>query len=217
MKNRKLVKASLAGALALGLVAGGTTFAAWSDFTTYDNSAGAEYLTLDVNNDRTQGFSQEMMAPGLNREFEFVVASREGQVVPNAALTLKLENLVGSEDGCQGNSEGIADAGACEDDTTSGQYADEVRINVNVSKPTTDLANACSSSMYPRGGKVTPMSLRQLETKGITNLLPAGVNLKPGEGICIGMGLELPTSATNASQGDSATWDFRYDLTQVLP
>jgi predicted ribosomally synthesized peptide with SipW-like signal peptide len=211
-------------AVALSLVGGGT-FAHWSDTDSYDNSAGAEHLTLDLSNDATQGFVQTAMAPGVNREFDFVVASRSGQVVPAADLRITLENLIGTENGCDGNKEELdaadgGDDGDCLSPGSGpafGEYADEVRIAVNASAPTTDLANACNSSAHPRGGRVSSMSLRDFEALGAVDLLPAGVDLAPGEGICVAMGLSLPITATNASQGDSATWDFRYDLEQVIP
>lgn len=222
MKKTTLT-AGLATVAVAGLVGTGT-FAAWSDFDGYSNSAGAEHLTLDLSNDATQGFVQTAMAPGVNREFDFVVASRDGNVVPNASLTITLENLLGTEDGCRGNSETIDDSGACGTAGTDvapgnvfGQYDDDVRIVVNASAPTTDTANACNSGLHPRGGRVSSMSLRDFEALGAVNLLPSGVNLGPGEGICVAMGLELPIGADNASQGDSATWDFRYDLAQVIP
>ena len=220
--NKKILGSVAALVAVLALVAGGT-FAAWSDFDVYDNSAGAEHLTLDVSNAVTQGFVQTAMAPGVNREFDFVVASRDGQVVPNAALTLALQNLVGTEDGCQGNSETLDDAGLCAtpgSGASLGEYIEDARISINASSPTTDIANACNSGLHPRGSRQGSISLEQLFNNTATtpvNLLTAGETLQPGEGICVAMGLELPVGADNASQGDSATWDFRYDLTQIVP
>jgi predicted ribosomally synthesized peptide with SipW-like signal peptide len=219
---KKALMSAAGAAVALSL-AGGGTFAHWSDTDSYDNSAGAEHLTLDLSNDATQGFVQTAMAPGVNREFDFVVASRNGTVVPSASLMITLENLLGTENGCDGNKEELpaaegGDDGDCLSPGTSnadGEYADEVRIAINASAPTTDLANACNSSLHPRGGRVSSMSLRDLEDLGAVDLLN-GDDLGPGEGICVAMGLTLPTSATNASQGDSATWDFRYDLEQII-
>jgi predicted ribosomally synthesized peptide with SipW-like signal peptide len=216
--NKKI----LAGIAGVGLAAaavGGGTFASWSDFATYSNSAGAEHLTLDASaNSGTIGFSQENMAPGHNREFDFVVASRGGNVVPDATLTLQMLNLVGTEDagsapgGCTSNSEAAEDTDGCTDD---GEFIDEAMIAINASNPTTG-SNPCGD---PRGGRVSLRPLKDVLTAGsggVVNLLPAGVTLKPGEKICVGMGLSLPyTSATNKSQGDGATWDFKYTLTQV--
>jgi len=219
--NRKKIFGSIAAMVAvLALVAGGT-FAAWSDFDEYSNSAGAEHLTLDTNaNSGVIGFSQTAMAPGVNREFDFVVASRDGQVVPAADLTIKLQELLGTEDGCKGNSEVLDDGGECNTPGTGnnkGNFIHDARITVNASAPIANIAsvaNPCNSSVYPRGGRVSSRSLKSFESLNEVNLLPAGVKLAPGEGICVAMGLELPATANNASQGDSATWEFRYDLTQ---
>ena len=212
--NKKILASLTAIVAVLGLIAGGT-FAAWSDFDEYDNSAGAEHLTLDTDaRSGVIGFSQEAMAPGVNREFDFVVASRDGQVVPRAFLELTLQNLIGTENGCEGNSETLADGGDCADGPVSGvgegEFIDEAMIGINVSQPTTS-ATPCDE---PRGSVVTSRPLSQLLADGTVDLLQ-GDTLAPGEKICVGMGLSLPTAtATNASQGDSAEWEFRYDLIQ---
>lgn len=219
MKTPGFKFGGIAALVAVAALAVGATFALWSDFDVYGSSAGAEYLTLDVNSTGTAGFEQTAMAPGVNREFDFVVASRAGQEIDAATLSLALQNLIGSEDGCRGNGETIDDGGACTtpgNGFSFGQFADDALINVNASAPTTDIANACNSTLHPRGQRVAPQSLRDFSALGNVDLLN-GDTLAPGEGICVAMGLSLPVTADNASQGDGATWDFRYDLTQVAP
>ena len=217
MKN-KLVKASLAGVAVVAIAAGGTTFSAWSDYDTLEGSqAGAEELTLVLNEPNTQNFDNMKLAPGVGNDFEFVVASRQGQTIPNASLRLQLVDLIGDEDGCTStNSEAAVDAN-CSDVNSEGEFIDEARINVNVSAPTTD-PDACSGA-HPRGSKQTSISLRQLRDNTAANplnLLPTGDNLGPGERICVAMGLSMPTSATNASQGDSASFNIKFLLDQVV-
>ena len=96
MKN-KLVKASLAGVAVVAIAAGGTTFSAWSDYDTLEGSqAGAEELTLVLNEPNTQNFDNMKLAPGVGNDFEFVVASRQGQTIPNASLRLQLVDLIRS-------------------------------------------------------------------------------------------------------------------------
>ena len=157
------------------------------------------------------------LAPGVGNDFEFVVASRSGQTIPTADLAMQLTNLVGKEDGCTStNSEKDVD-GDCNDTATSGEFLDEARIIVNVSQPTTD-ADACNSTTHPRGNIQGPISLRSLynNTAGTPIDLLDGDTLAPGERICVAMGLNMPASATNASQGDSASWDLKFLLDQVI-
>lgn len=212
---KKMIITGLAAIGVAGMIGGGT-FANWSDFQTYGNAAGADHLTLDVDSSSTIGFEQIKMAPGVNREFDFVVASRQGDAVPDASLTVSFEDAFGTEDGCRGNSEAVVDADC--DSANDGEFIDEAYISINASAPTTDLAGACA---LPRGGRLSTMSLRDAFSSGAIDLLD-GVTLKPGEGICVGMGITLPSDehpslpeATNASQGDYATWDFVYDLVQA--
>jgi hypothetical protein len=90
-----------------------------------------------------------------------------------------------------------------------------------VSQPSTD-PDACDSipdgPAHPRGSIQGPISLRSLlnNTSGNPIDLLDGDTLAPGERICVAMGLTMPTSASNASQGDSASWDLKFLLDQVV-
>jgi predicted ribosomally synthesized peptide with SipW-like signal peptide len=222
MSNKKLLAATAAGVAAL-IAVGGGTFATWNDYDEFANSAGADHLVLDVNSSETLGFSQEKMYPTPNnpipgdtgnREFDFSVASRDGDEVPNASLTMTLLDLLGEEDGCQGNTEVEDDGGECTTPGTGpnrGNFIHDARLIINASAPVAE-NQACPT----RGSRQSAISLANLEND-VVNLLPAGETLAAGEKVCIGMGLSLPQEADNASQGDSATWDFRIDLKQLLP
>ena len=217
--HRKLLKAGLAGVAALGLAAGGTTFAAWSDYgVKADNQAGADKLALNLNEPGTTEFDKLNMYPGGSGDFEFIVASRQGDAVPNASLTLALVDLLSNDNACSSQTE--EDVDDCEA-VTEGEFDDEARIIVNASNVISNIAsvsNACDSSAYPRGGRQSSISIRDFFNQtGTTklNVLPAGETLQAGEGICVALGINLPSGATNAVQGDDVDFDLRFDLAQV--
>ena len=99
----------------LALAAGGTTFAAWSDFSVESSSAGAGILKLNVSSRDGSTIDVEPfnLAPGQNKYQEFYLASADADNVPVGALTAQIKNLVDTEDngpGCTTNSEAIAEA-----------------------------------------------------------------------------------------------------------
>ena len=116
--NKKLVRGSLAGVAALALAAGGTTMAAWSDFTDITgNEAGAGVLKLTVgpNTGSDFKFDHVKMAPGgIDMQRNVYVASNDGDSTPSGRLFISLKDLVGHEDGCDGNAETIDDHGAAD-------------------------------------------------------------------------------------------------------
>ncbi len=172
-----------------------------------------------LNEPNTQNFDNMKLAPGVGNDFEFVVASRTGTTIPTADLKMQLTKLVGSEDGCTStNSEAEVD-GNCDNLNSAGEFIDEARIIVNASQPTTSTGDVCNSALHPRGGRQSSISLRQLfDNTAVTplKLLPAGTYLAPGEKICVSLGLNMPATATNASQGDSASFDLKFLLDQVI-
>ena len=219
--NSKLIKACVAGTAALAVAAGGTTFAAWSDFVVNeDNNIGADILALDVDTSGTSVFDSVTMYPGGKAEREYVVASRNGNAVPEASLQLVLESLVSEENGCASNSETVLDADCATN--SEGEFDDQANIVINVTQPTTDIANACS---YPAGsalsfnglgGSVLPLDDVVTATQATALDLLDGDVLNAGEGICVKLAIELPVSATDATQGDEVTFDIRYLLDQVV-
>ncbi len=215
--NNKLIKASVAGVAALAIAAGGSTFALWSDYDVLGGSqAGAEELSLVIGEPNSQNFDNMKLAPGVGNDFEFVVASRTGQTIPTADLRMQLTNLQSVEDGCtSANSEDDVDD--CESNL-EGDFDDEARIIINASQPlAASVSDPCNSQAYPRGSRQTSISLRDLfNAPNPVKLLPAGTYLAPGQQVCVSMGLNMPTSATNASQGDSASFDLKFLLDQVI-
>lgn len=224
--NSKLVKASVAGVAAIALTAGGSTFASWSDFYVLDdNNVGADVLALNVNETiNAQTFNNLKLAPGVGNDFEFVVASRVGDTVPLASLRMALTDLVDSGDVKDSNSEDQAEGGLPLDGavTPAGEFDEEARIIVNASSIIPNIAgvaNPCDSALYPRGARQTSISIRDLATNTATtplNVLPTGLQLAAGEGVCVSLGINLPSGATNASQGDSASFNLRFLLDQIV-
>ncbi|MGH8965648.1 MAG: hypothetical protein ACRDXB_10020 [Actinomycetes bacterium] len=208
----------MASVAALAVATGGSTFALWGDWDTLSGSnAGADELSLILSEPNSQNFDDIHLAPGVGSDFEFVVASRQGETVPTADLRMFLDNLDGNEDGCTSTSSEIAVDGDCNDTATDGEFDDQARIIVNASQPTTD-PNACDSSLHPRGSRQGPISLRSLyDNRGTpVNLLDPGVYLGPDQYLCVAMGINMPASANNASQGDSASFDLTFLLDQVI-
>lgn len=211
--NSKLIKGSLAGVAAVALAAGGTTFAAWSDFGVESTGAGAGILKLDVSTRDGAGSTIKpfKLAPGQNKFQEFYLASADADNVPVGALTAKIENLVDSEDdlaACTTNSESEAEGGPC---GTVGELSSQATVQVLVSDPVAGASSCPNTGIYHSTTPGGTGTLAQQPAKTFS----LG-NLSAGQGICVRMEMSLPTSATNASQGDLVAFDWRFDLEQVL-
>lgn len=98
-----------AGAAALGL-AGGGTFAGWSDFNVQDEQVQAGHLTLNVGESALDTGDPLRLAPGINVSRTFYIASNDGQSVPSGNISVTLMNLVDSENLCENNGEADAEA-----------------------------------------------------------------------------------------------------------
>jgi predicted ribosomally synthesized peptide with SipW-like signal peptide len=225
--NSKLIKGSLAGVAALALAAGGTTFAAWSDFneiTGNDVGAGILKLTVAPNSGSQMVFDSLEMAPGgINGKRAVYVASNDGASTPSGRLFLSLKDVLGTEDGCVGNSE-ILDDPDC-GGSNEGDFIDDALLQV-----TTYAVNSpgdCTPSYAPASKVVTPQHGGSLswwesqptawEVTGNGTSL-GGVDrsyLAPGQGLCVSMDISLAYAVDNASQGDSSLFMTRFDLKQA--
>jgi hypothetical protein len=214
--NKKLVRGSLAGVAAIALAAGGTTFAAWSDWDTLTGShAGADQLTLQLGQPNSSNFDDMHLAPGGRGDYEFVVAGRLGSTVKDADHSMQLTDLVGHEDGCTSTNSELAVDSDCDDTTTAGEFIRDAQIIVNTTAPTTN-PNACDE---PHGSRQSAISLADFRKQTATtplNLLPAGTHLEKNQYVCVAMGLVLPEAVNNASQGDSADFNLKFLLDQVV-
>lgn len=229
--NNKLVKGSLAGVAALALAAGGSTFAAWSDLGFVNNNkAGAGHLVLNVGKSITSSESM-LLAPGENQSIDFYIASNDGHSVPNGELFITLKDLVDHEDGCTSNSEAVAENGgdenvpfqpgydaalACGSNVTgndNGELSKEARMEIIQYGPSANgvCGNPASNSVVQNFATV----------EGLENTKLPVVQLAPGEGTCVRAIVKLnvdpnPAAADNKVQGDSISWNFRFDLEQVI-
>lgn len=233
--NKKLIKASLAGAAVIALAAaGGSTFAAYSDFTTVTgNDAGAGTLTLGMGPNAGQNlvFDHIKMAPQqINQERQVYVTSNNAQSTPDGRLFMKITNLKGTEDGCDGNGEKAVDSACTTPATSEGQFIKDATVTITSYKPTTP--GVCNQLYAPGGSAVTGQhggSLSDLATQTAatayeltgngTTLNGGGVDmsvLHPGDGLCVSITIGLASGVSNASQGDSASFDVEFDLKQAL-
>lgn len=234
--NSKLIKAGVAGAAVIALAAGGGTFASWSDFATdTGNHVGADTLALTVNEPSSLHFDDVKLAPGVVHDYAFYVASRSGTTVPDADLKVTIQNLVGTENGCDSNSEAYTESNGAISDKSDA--AAPCNVNKNVAGTGQFPQEA---AYYLQAGKVSDPS--QCNTNGATlpwdpqlnkqlsamnnvpvNILPAGQVLAGGQAVCVLAHVFMPKSAgevagvtpSNASQGDQASFDVRFDLTQA--
>ncbi|HEY9564575.1 MAG TPA: TasA family protein [Nocardioides sp.] len=232
MKRKTVLKTI--GVIAAGAaLVGGGTFAAWSDFAEIDGAAGAGVLQLTVSNtssgSTSMGFGN--MAPGEFKIQELYVASNDAESVPNGTLTLDVLNLLDTE----GN--GLTATGVGNNCTTNSELAEEGGVGCgSVGEFSEDafiqiahkaaVGGVCSGGGY--GGHLQG-TLASVVAAGPITL---DADVAPGEGRCIRLELGLAdgpngsggtlvdwdggAQSTNRSQGDSATFDIRLDLTQNI-
>jgi hypothetical protein len=226
--NKKLLAAGI-GSLAVAGMVGGTTFASWQDQVTLNASAGAETLTLDVTDAQTDSAATDWtnleLAPGTELESNYYVVSRSGDHT-FADLSLTLDDLVGSEDGCQGafeDSDQLAAFSSSCDGTNlaydaAGQFIEHAKILVRVSDVVPASSTTCSYSH-------TPVELKLSAADGVKTSLLRDVDgdsifdndekLGPDEKVCVNVQVRMPFTADNSSQGDSSTFKLVWDLEQV--
>lgn len=222
--NSKLIKASLAGVAAIAVAAGGTTFAAWSDFATEDAAAGAGYLKINLTDRQGSGSTIQPfnLAPGQNKFQEFYLASADSGNTPDGVLTASIENLVDSEDlaVCTTNSEADAedpaapysteadvDSAAC---GTVGELSSEATVQILASAPVSSPSSCPNTGIY---GSTTPSGTGTLASQ-VGKTFQLGT-LDPGQGVCVRIEMSLPAGASNAVQGDDVAWNWQFDLNQA--
>lgn len=236
--NKKILT-SAAGIVAAAAVVGGATFAQWSDNWTEStaNVVGADQLALSVTDPNpAQEFDKINMYPGGQADYEFFVTSRDGDAVPKADLTLTLIDLQGEEDGCTNTNGELDDDADCAStgidavgQNTFGEFDDDSFVVVNTTvnpltaaeiaaiDPTATSICALNQTESPVTSRVVSgTSLRDLFNGGTLDLLSAGTTMGPDDSVCVRMAVGLDDSVDNASQGDSASFKVRFDLTQVI-
>jgi predicted ribosomally synthesized peptide with SipW-like signal peptide len=222
-QKKKLAAGAVAGVAALALIGGGT-FALWSDFDVVENNTlSAGTLVLDVG--QSAPLSMTGLAPGENKETTIFIANRSDDTaaLQNARLTTTVTNLVDVEDGCPANSEQQVDT-TCNPGNGAGEFTREAYMQYRVSNAVTP--DDCRGATYTnRAWQVLssyddgPINLGELDPlQGICVVVEVG--LPSGQGSNTPPpGIDAPNApgATNLSQGDGATFDVRFDLTQATP
>jgi hypothetical protein len=240
--NRKLVMAGLAGIAAVALAVGGSTFSAWSDFGTINNNTSAAgFLKLDLT-DGPSGVATPMnfdrMYPGQNAPRMVWVASNDGQSVPDANLKVSFKNLDDQENNCSSSSESVDDPTCGSNAPNSGELSKVVTVQTQYYPDITSPQN-CSAYDYAHGQGGAHQSIFPADGPGdlygYAEGTGSGYQLKdaanptndlvlhPGDGVCIAIDVYWahdPHSgytgpSDNAAQGDSMTFDLRFDLTHV--
>ena len=233
--NKKLIKASVAGAAAIALAAGGTTFAAFSDFGTINgNNLEAGILKLDLQNTNGETLSGKTgldfgeLAPGMNAEKRIWLATNSTRSTPDANLSISISNLKNSENNCSSNSEKEADL-TCAVAGDRGELSDRLAVQGRYF-PELDTPALCGTDATPTGtqswlpGDAAGV-LSPAETGVITRQLKEATDntkplvLSPGEGICVGVKTYWAQGTVgngdDMAQGDSMSFDIRFDLTQA--
>lgn len=217
--NRNVIKASLAGVAAVALLAGGTTYASWSDFSIDDgNTVGAGTLTLTAVDGQGTGsstFDDLRLAPGQGEDQWTKVVSNDGDSVPDGTLAVSVIDYVGTEDGCNGNGEVLADPD-CAVLSSGGEFGRDAEIVVTAHR-VSSLAADCSEGEAEYTALTSTLasaaSTGSLEFKDAAG---ADAILEPGDVLCVGATVSLPASSDNATQGDSGAFSIRFDLVQAL-
>jgi hypothetical protein len=251
--NKKILRGSLAGVAVVALVAGGSTFASFSDFGSITgNSAGAGFLKLDLGTNGTGSapFDFQKLKPGDYTNRTLWIASNDGQSVPKANLYVTLHNLQDTAAPCStslGKAQGETDSGVtgC---SISGNTASGTPSQGNLSRVLTfqgyyypGITDPAACAALNNGNGTYPSNRTSFfasargDMTGIASgagtkyeLMSSGTTplvLSPGQAGCIGIGAgwvsgsdPASPSAThpsdNAAQGDSMTFDARFDLVQ---
>jgi predicted ribosomally synthesized peptide with SipW-like signal peptide len=226
--NRKLVIGAVAGVAAVALAYGGSTYSAWSDFGTIENNqVDAGHLVLDLNSTGSiNNVGGRSVAPGEFHTIDFFVASADLDGVPAADLSFQIQKLKDQENGCSGNGETAVDPN-CANPGNKGEFSSEgyIRVRYTDPAPVGDITFANNSCTAP-GGYVNSVGYTPANDNETTHyprlagLASSGDHalgtLTGGEGVCVRIDLGLDANATNATQGDSSTFDLRYDLKQKL-
>jgi hypothetical protein len=240
--NRKLIMGALAGVAAVALAVGGSTFSAWSDFGTINNNTSAAgFLRLDLS-DGPNGVATPMnfnnMFPGQNAPRMVWIASNDGQSVPDANLKVTFKNLADQENNCSSSTESTDDPTCGSNAPNSGELSKVVTVQTQYYPDITTPQN-CADYDYVHGQAGAHQSIFPADYAGDLYDYAEGAGsgytfkdasnpanamvLHPGDGVCMAIDVYWahdPHSgytgpSDNAAQGDSMTFDLRFDLTQV--
>jgi alternate signal-mediated exported protein len=232
--NKKILKGALAGTAVVALAAGGGTWASWNDFgNVNDNSVGAGILKLNLSNkdgSATTPLAFGKLSPGGQSQQAIYVASSDGDSVPNADLYLTLSNLEDQENGCSTNASEQAVDDCATNPTGELSKVLDMRI-VSYAAPSAleckgwvggsgDPGPVINNTVIPNNlGNMSQAPVGQ-GTDGTRVLISDAAHpLQPGQGVCLTFTSWWPKDHVggtddNAAQGDSMTFDSRFDLVQ---
>ncbi|MCU1691021.1 MAG: hypothetical protein JWM64_112 [Frankiales bacterium] len=226
--NKKILSSVLTIGAVSAVVAGGGTWASWSDYdTNVGNTTGAGVLKIALGT-TTPLFNDVKMAPGGSGEKIVEVVSNAGDSTPAGTLKVSLSNLTNREDGCSSRTE--TDLGGCAYSDTSGDFANEAKVTIKAWRQLPNLLGgqaSCTSVANVAadlvGTAVVDTTLAAAPALNAVSLpLPGSVVplrlanvIAPGDKVCVSTTVNLPQGATNESQGDSSSFDVRFDLLQA--
>jgi predicted ribosomally synthesized peptide with SipW-like signal peptide len=233
--NKKILKGALAGTAVVALAAGGGTWASFSDFGNINgNEVGAGILKLNLSNangSATTPLSFGDLYPGGQSQRAVFVASSDGQSVPDADLYMTIEHVTDNADSCSTNASEQAADSTC---NAVGDLGELSRVlNMRVQSYAAPDALTCKGYVGV-GGDSGPLINNAVipSARGNLRMPPVGnqvlissptTPLQPGDGICVvftsywgASDDAAPAVPDNAAQGDSLTFDTRFDLEQHL-
>ena len=213
--KKKLTAGAVAGIAALALIGGGT-FALWSDFETFtDNEASAGKLDLVVGNGPVNSVGKPL-APGEKYDYEYFLGSADLQGVPSAKLALAVTNVQDFENGCSGGEGKNGVDTSCADPGDGGEFSQASNMRIRWTNPipnaTAAMCKYDPALAFPNGNQVLATAPSISTVAGSTPINLG--NLTKGQGVCVRVDVALPGTADNSTQGDSATYDLKFDLTQ---
>lgn len=214
--NHKLLKASIAGAAVIALAAGGSTYAALSDFGNITgNSVGAGFLKLQLNaGTGSQPLDFKSLAPNMNANQTVWVASNSGDSVPNANISLTFQHLVDTaapcstslgkataDPGCTVTEPGDVIGGTPTEGHLSQMLSFRAAYYPSITDPQTcqttapfhaplnDILAGYPGNMNVAATAGTPFQLKDLSGNPLV--------LQPGQGVCILIQASWPYSAAH--------------------
>lgn len=241
--DRRLVSGAIAAVAAVGLGVGGSTSAAFNDFSDVPgNQTGAGTLQLDLAPGATSSVAVSLgrLMPGERSTRAVWVAANDSTSSIDGTLALRFHDLVDTAAPCDTSRDkaravlAAGVAGCTVTDTTvsgvpeRGSLSRVLTVRVSAAR----MLGPASCSVQSQGAAVA------LPATGRGNLavlaasaqqLPVAERdgsrlvLGPGEGACIAVTADWPgdeargvtAPADNAAQGDSLTVQLSFDLTQV--
>lgn len=203
MKKIAIGAAAMGGAALIAFGASGT-FASFNDVQSVtDQSAGAGSLTLTAGRTvEAAAANLDGLQPGKSVDLKYFVVNDATSDV-NGTISGGLTNLVDLENGC--NTSEVDKPGADTDcGWNEGEFSGVATVTGSMTVGGTEASCAFNPSASQAQGTLASFATKKLSVPGVVT---------PGQGVCFVLRVELPSSASNAVQTDSATFgiDFRMD------